>query len=343
MGSPSTLWLQTDAAAAHAPVVDSAPTAGDRFLAHPSSEPVEPPFSALGELAFAGRLRVAPSPGENAVPASAAESGRNQDPVANSPADLPAANAAPAGAAGQVIAIPEGEDDGGAGRQARSDDASDQDGNVPLEKKGGADFPAIDGGRWPPPEARAEDGDEAAWDGGSRAPAAAFRAADGFAGGSPSSGQEAGAAAPAAGHSTQGLPAEPDPAPPNPARDITLRLTGGDQRVAVRLVERQGEVRVEVRTPDAGLAGDLRRDLPSLAERLEQSGFRAGTWQAGPEWRRPSGSASPAADQDSNAGQGRRHGREGRDDQPGRSPEAEEQIDRKGERREFEWFLSSHR
>ena len=140
-------------------------------------------------------------------------------------------------------------------------------------------------------------------------------------------------------------PAEPgpEPVPRTPARDITLRLSEGDQRVAVRLVERQGEVRIEVRTPDSGLAGDLRRDLPSLAARLEQSGFRAGTWQGGPEWRRPSGSDSPAADQGSSAGQGRRHGREGRDDQPRRSPEAEEQTDRRGERKKFEWFLSSHR
>jgi hypothetical protein len=136
----------------------------------------------------------------------------------------------------------------------------------------------------------------------------------------------------------------PEPAPGTPARDILLRLSEGDQRVAVRLVERQGEVHVEVRTPDAGLAGDLRRDLPSLAARLEQSGIRAETWRGEAEGRRPSGSDSPGAEPDANAGQGRRQqGREGREDPPRRSPEAEQQIDPKGKGKEFEWFMSSHR
>jgi len=100
---------------------------------------------------------------------------------------------------------------------------------------------------------------------------------------------------------------------------------------------------VAVRTPDAGLANDLRRNLPTLTARLEQSGIRTETWQGGPEHRRPNSAASPAAEGDGGAGQGRRQGREGRDDPSRRSPEDEEQTGRKGARKEFEWFLSSHR
>ena len=54
-----------------------------------------------------------------------------------------------------------------------------------------------------------------------------------------------------------------------------LQVTGGDQRVDVRLTERAGEVQVSVRTPDSQLAGALRDDLAALSARLEQSGFRA--------------------------------------------------------------------
>ena len=57
--------------------------------------------------------------------------------------------------------------------------------------------------------------------------------------------------------------------------DIKLQLAGeGESRVEVRLTERRGDVFVAVRTPDSRLAGELRQDLPSLASRLEQAGYR---------------------------------------------------------------------
>jgi hypothetical protein len=208
----------------------------------------------------------------------------------------------------------------------------------------------VDARRSPPPEARIADGGEAISNDRRREPAVEFRAADAVPGQRLPAKQETGGAGrseqgPAAGRLAPASPAElePESVARTPARDITLRLNEGDQRVDVRLVERQGEVHVAVRTPDAGLASDLRRDLPSLAARLEQNGFHAEAWHGGSEWRRPSVSDSPAAQQDTASSQGRQHGREGRDDRPRRSPQTEEQTDPQKERKEFEWFMSSHR
>jgi hypothetical protein len=320
----------------------------------------ERPFLAAGELAFAGWLRVATPPGESAVSASAALASplaeqapqdtpaRSEQPASKGylggagsaaetvPAEgngggsdraAPAADSSPnqdavadAPGGGMVAAISASEDDGGANRRTLSDGSPDQAGDVARKKAGGA------AGQ-----------DEGIANDSSLPPPAEFRPADGISSGGPSASGETGLGA------LEGEAGGTAADRPAPARDITLRLSEGDQRVDVRLVERQGEVRVEVRTPDAGLAGDLRRDLPSLAARLEQSGIRAGAWRGEPEGHRFSGSDSPGAEPDANAGQGRRESREGGDDPPRRSPQGEEQIDPKEERKEFEWFMSSHR
>jgi hypothetical protein len=74
-------------------------------------------------------------------------------------------------------------------------------------------------------------------------------------------------------------------------KDISLRLTDKDQgSVQVRLSERAGELRVSVRTPDAGLTRGLRDGLSDLVGRLEHSGYKAETWQ-------PANSSSTAQDQ----------------------------------------------
>jgi hypothetical protein len=275
--------------------------------------------------------------GPRRMAATAVESGANQNNPASAPAQPGKANATPADAIGQVAAISASEDGGGATRQAPSPDGSPD--------------PASDS--WRKNTAGAASRDEWIANHGSRQPELASRAADEISDGYPAVRVETSGAAPGGGARGQAADRQapappaapvPEPAPGTPARDILLRLSEGDQRVAVRLVERQGEVHVEVRTPDAGLAGDLRRDLPSLAARLEQSGIRAETWRGEAEGRRPSGSDSPGAEPDANAGQGRRQqGREGREDPPRRSPEAEQQIDPKGKGKEFEWFMSSHR
>jgi hypothetical protein len=75
------------------------------------------------------------------------------------------------------------------------------------------------------------------------------------------------------------LEATQPPLPPEPpkstdaARNIRLELSGGDQRVEVRLMDRGGEIQVAVRTADSHLAGTLRENLPALSARLSENGF----------------------------------------------------------------------
>jgi hypothetical protein len=61
-------------------------------------------------------------------------------------------------------------------------------------------------------------------------------------------------------------------------RDMKFEVSGGQQRVEVRLSERGGEVKMTVRTADEPLANTLREDLPSLNARLAESGLRSEAW-----------------------------------------------------------------
>ena len=68
--------------------------------------------------------------------------------------------------------------------------------------------------------------------------------------------------------------------PSEPLRDISVRIgSDGDSRVDVRLTDRAGELRIEVRTPDAHLNKSLRDGLPELAERLETAGRTNQVWR----------------------------------------------------------------
>ena len=76
--------------------------------------------------------------------------------------------------------------------------------------------------------------------------------------------------------------------------------TPESQRVAVRVVERGGEVHVAVRTPTRP-GGGLRQGLPSLAAKLEQTGFpdrnlASGSRAAPPAGERYGGGAGRAAE-----------------------------------------------
>ncbi len=72
------------------------------------------------------------------------------------------------------------------------------------------------------------------------------------------------------------------PAAP-PAGELRLRLdrTPEEPRVEVRVTERGGEVRVSVRTPDAGLSQDLRQALPELIDSLDRRGYHTEIWRPG--------------------------------------------------------------
>jgi hypothetical protein len=141
------------------------------------------------------------------------------------------------------------------------------------------------------------------------------------------------------------LPAEPvKPAPV--ARDLRFELSGGDRKVEVRLTDRGGEVHVAVRTGDAQLAGDLREDLPALAARLEQGGFRAETWRPGQdgatEQQRPE--YVTVFKPDNARGQTPQHGREDQDQrQPQQQKDSGNPPNRKQERKEFTWLYTSLR
>lgn len=133
----------------------------------------------------------------------------------------------------------------------------------------------------------------------------------------------------------------PEPAATRePARTITLEVNQGQQRVAVRVLDRGGEIHLDVRTPDAGLAGALRRDLPSLAARLEQTGLRAESWRTEGTGRHSTDAGGNGAAPERN-GQGRPDAGERRERQP--QPEQTEPTPhpKKEERKEFAWFLSS--
>ena len=137
------------------------------------------------------------------------------------------------------------------------------------------------------------------------------------------------------------LAREPEPAGSQKvARDITLELDSGSQRAAVRLVERGGEVHVAVRTPDAGLAADLRQGLPSLAAKLEQTGFRTETWHPGTAPRHPAEAAAVGAQQDRNDQNGQGSSRERREGQP-QPGEPGQRPQSKKEGKNFAWFMSS--
>jgi len=129
-------------------------------------------------------------------------------------------------------------------------------------------------------------------------------------------------------------------APQKVAHDITLDLDSGSRRAAVRLTERGGEVHVAVRTPDAGLAADLRQGLPSLAAKLEQSGFRAEAWHTASTPRHPADASAESAGQNQSGQNGQESSRERRQGQP-QPQESGQRPQIKKEGRDFAWFMAS--
>jgi hypothetical protein len=158
---------------------------------------------------------------------------------------------------------------------------------------------------------------------------------------SPQGAPENGSETPAAKAAPQTDPGVKSP----PLHDIQLRVDGADGRVNVRLVERAGEVRVDVRTSDSELSGQLRADLPSLTSKIEQAGFQAETWHPAPvaaaeRERAVERSSSLQADPQSQQGQpdGREQQEDQREQQSRQAPNA-----RKAEpgRKDFSWFFKS--
>lgn len=111
----------------------------------------------------------------------------------------------------------------------------------------------------------------------------------------------------------------------------------------VRVSERAGDMRVEVRTPDTGLAGDLREDLPALASKLEQTGFHADTWHpAGPAERQGTAETAPGGASQDSERHGQNGGQQQRDQQPQARPKVSENDTPSPDAgKDFSWLFSS--
>jgi hypothetical protein len=65
-----------------------------------------------------------------------------------------------------------------------------------------------------------------------------------------------------------------------PLKDLSVQVRQSNQEsVELRVVEREGELHIAVRTADADLAHGLRQGLPELVDRLDQGGYRTEAWR----------------------------------------------------------------
>ncbi len=281
--------------------------------------------AARGELAFAGRLIQASwASSQAAAPASSQGRGGN---AAGSNGERPARPAGPAETAGGAADSPAGT---AAGDRAGNPEGGTGGSSASKPPSGGETERAPAERIHEPASASRPQAAEPP--GGAAVPVADSSPRQDARRSEASGGAPAQPLAASAGRATE-------TAAPGPARDITLSLDNGLQRVAVHLQERGGEVRVAVRTPDPALAGDLRRALPSLTAKLEQTGFRTETWHSEAAPRRSAEAAARGASEDP-AGQSRQDGRERREGQP-QPRENQQRPDRKKERKDFAWFMSS--
>src|SRR5206468_189079 len=75
--------------------------------------------------------------------------------------------------------------------------------------------------------------------------------------------------------------------PPSEVTDVSVMVplpradSAGEDRVALRMVQKGAEIHVSVRSPDNQLSQILRQDLGRLATGLDQAGFRTETWRPG--------------------------------------------------------------
>jgi hypothetical protein len=130
-------------------------------------------------------------------------------------------------------------------------------------------------------------------------------------------------------------------------RDMKLEVTGGQQRVEVRLSERAGEVKMTVRTADESLASTLRENLPTLSSRLAESGFKSEAWRpaasSNNESRHAAESPARGASEDGSA-QPRQQDRDPQDGTGQRRPKSPPEMTTPKEKgKDFAWLMSSLR
>ncbi len=145
--------------------------------------------------------------------------------------------------------------------------------------------------------------------------------------------------------------AEPEAQTAPAVRDMKFEVTGGQQRVEVRLSERAGEVKMTVRTADEPLADTLRENLPALSARLAESGFKSEAWHPAAsstnELRHTAEYGARGASHDTNQdadAQPRQQDREARDGAAQRRPKGpQEAAPQKEKGKDFSWLISSLR
>jgi hypothetical protein len=133
--------------------------------------------------------------------------------------------------------------------------------------------------------------------------------------------------------------------------DMKFEVTGGQQRVEVRLSERAGEVKMTVRTADEPLANTLRENLPALSARLAESGFKSEAWHPAAsstnELRHTAESGARGASHDTNQdadAQPRQQDRQAPDGAAQRRPKSPQEVAPQKEKgKDFSWLMSSLR
>ena len=134
-------------------------------------------------------------------------------------------------------------------------------------------------------------------------------------------------------------------------RDMKFEVTGGQQRVEVRLSERAGEVKMTVRTADEPLANTLRENLPALSARLAESGFKSEAWHPAAsstnELRHTAESGARGVSHDTNQdadAQPRQQDRQAPDGAAQRRPKSPQEVAPQKEKgKDFSWLMSSLR
>jgi hypothetical protein len=310
-------------------------------LADATGAPSSPTRSAAGPLAFAARLtpQAQAPPGGAGTPAPEGAVRANVAPRAR--IAVPAAGTAPQAEASEDLSPPAAtaEPDGSEGEPPAGQKQRAVSG---VEK---ADAPV-------PPEARKQTAASLTPSFAAATEAPSATAVSGTPVDNPARVEDRFAAAAPQAPETAGRAAEAHLAPEaartsTPARDMQFAVGGGDQRVEVRVAERGGELHVAVRTPDQRLAGSLRDDLPSLTARLETAGLRTETWHPG-----SSGGAGRerlvetfgrTLSQNSQEQPGQDGRRQHDDPPPQRAKQPEDSSHPKGDRKDFQWLLTSLR
>jgi hypothetical protein len=128
-------------------------------------------------------------------------------------------------------------------------------------------------------------------------------------------------------------------------RGIQLQVGSGAGGVAVRVTERAGEVRVEVRTPDSQLTSALRQELPALATRFAESGFHAAIWHPASASTLSPNAADKSASANADGQGGQKQGQQQQQQQqqpPDRRPrQSSPSPDNDTNRKDFQWLFTS--